>query len=802
MAWPSRLWRKNPRSKRRPNHEFAPCDRPPSPGGSEPYEKSGSRRSRRRRIPALVSKCPARSRCLKHRDGGGNPSSVNLFMKRILTAVLAFLCLGAAASTVTNINFTDQYGNPLTTIIRLSSNLRLFNSPMGQIVVPNTQWLPIMPTNLTLPPGVWTATPSNSPQGLVFWTDATTNVYGFTNVVLTNLWYYGNANLGLSFNLYSTNQYLPGLGIIAVTNYVSGFPVISFAVALDTNVITTNASGLTLSGKFLGASFTVTNPAGNVSTLTISGSSGTGGQSVNLSSTPAGLTVGANITAPGFNSGSTIPGFTGDGSALTGVGPFSGDVTGTQGAMVINPKVTNNATAATATNFSGSLAGDVTGTQGATVVAKIGGIAAITAITNDANLRGVQTAQMSASGGGNELTDMFTWANLFDGQFGIAESGGGTSLWVSRGGPGTGTNVWGYPLDVLGGFDYIGNPFWYDIPKSGNLTSLQISWAYGPTASRLTSAYVGGNTNGPTIQPVLNLSDGNPFNGAGGFNITASFTNPALGSLIGTNADGIKIYKPPFGFQCIELGDAYNALRSATGNAGAEAQQAPGDIIILNGLPFYISVNGSRTGDTINGQIPLVNLDFRNPNDIRFRLPLQTANVWANTNANWLDSFYVDESTGAVAASNGQFTAKSLFSLAGGSITLTGPGGDGPGYGLIINSNASFNSLAGVASAWSFDGAASHRLGFWQKPGQYTKLAHGSGTPLILTMNTSGSDLLANQTGNQTDELTIDVNHNVIINAGQLTLNQTTNQPADTNHIKTWFVITNNGVAISVPGYK
>jgi hypothetical protein len=178
--------------------------------------------------------------------------------------------------------------------------------------------------------------------------------------------------------------------------------------------------------------------------------------------------------------------------------------------------------------------GTGTATNLAAAVGTIGGTNVTTAITNDANLRGVQVAQLSVIGGGNELTDMFTATNAFDGQLAVAESGGasGVGLYASRGGPGTGTNVFGFPIDLLGGVDYLGNPFWYDMPKSGNLTSLQISWGYGPTASRLTSAYVGGNTNGSTIQPVLNIYDANPFNGGGGFNITGAFTNSSLGNPI------------------------------------------------------------------------------------------------------------------------------------------------------------------------------------------------------------------------------------------------------------------------------
>jgi hypothetical protein len=461
--------------------------------------------------------------------------------------------------------------------------------------------------------------------------------------------------------------------------------------------------------------------------------------------------AGASNVSSGPIFGNGSPGFVGTflgpASTATNVtGSFSGDVTGTQSAMVIKPAVTN------------------------TFAVKANNGADFSSPRSVGANAGV--AMLSVSGGGNELIDMFAANNAFDGQLGVGESGvgSGDALWVSRGGPGTGTNVWGYGLDILGGLGLVGNPFWYDIPKSYNLTSLGIYWGYGPTASRLTSAYVGGNTNGSTIQPVLNISDGNPFNGAGGINITGAFTNSSLGNLIGTNADGIKVYKPNFGFQCIEIGDAYNALRSAANNAGAEAQQAPGDIIILNGLPFYISMNGSRTGDTINGQIPLVNIDTRNANNPKFRLPYQVANVWANTNANWKDAFLVDEGTGNLFATNGLSYFSNIWLNAGSTFQLNGAGGD-TGHGMDVNSNASFNALANVATAWTFDGSATHRLGFWQKPGQFTKLAHGSGTPFIITMNTTGSDILANQSGNQTDELYVDSSHNVNVTNGNLAVN-------------------------------
>jgi len=466
--------------------------------------------------------------------------------------------------------------------------------------------------------------------------------------------------------------------------------------------------------------------------------------------------AGASNVSSGPIFGNGSPGFVGTlvgpASTATNVtGSFSGDVTGTQSAMVIKPAVTNTfvVKANNGSDFSNPRS--------------VGANAGV--------------AMLSASGGNNELIDMFAANNAFDGQLGVGESGGasGDALWVSRGGPGTGTNVWGYGLDLLGGLGLVGNPFWYDIPKSYNLTSLGIYWGYGPTASRLTSAYVGGNTNGSTIQPVVNISDGNPFNGAGGINITGGFTNSSLGNLIGTNADGIKVYKPSYGFQCIEIGDAYNALRSAPNNAGAEAQQAPGDIVILNGLPFYFSFNGSRTGDTINGQVPLLNLDYRLPNNPRFRVPYQKANVWANTNVNWLDSLYVDEGSGLVAVSNGLFSATNTQVINGGTLVVeTGlPNGDYTA-GVCLNTNVSINNPVAGSTAMTlmtWDGNQTRRLGVFEQPGQFTKHGHGSGSPWIVGMLTGGSDMKANAGGAEVDEIYVDSSHNLNVTNGNLAVN-------------------------------
>jgi hypothetical protein len=414
--------------------------------------------------------------------------------------------------------------------------------------------------------------------------------------------------------------------------------------------------------------------------------------------------------------------------------------------------------------------------------------------------------QMSPIGGNNELLDMFSANNSFDNQIAVARSGGGNQVaaWFSHGGPGSGTNVFGYGLDLLGGVGNLGNPFWYDLPNSDANTSVTLTWFAGPSQSRLASAYLGGNTNGSTIQPVFNINADNPFSGAGGINVCASYTNSAFGSLIGTNGDGVRIYRPAFDFQFISIGDAYNAVRSAPNNQGAEAQQAPSYNIILNGHPFYISLNGSRTGDTINGQIPLLNIDCRNPNDPRFRVPYQIANVWANTNANWLDSLYVDESTGLVAVSNGTFIATNVTIIKGGWLTLANGGSSIGSTGFNVNTNVAFNNPnAGSAGmAWTTDGNGANRLGSFDQPGQFAKYGHGSGSPFTIGMLTGGSDMQANVGGSEVDELTVDANHNVIINTGQLVLNQTTNQPANTNQIKIWFIVTNNGTAFSVPGYK
>jgi len=570
-----------------------------------------------------------------------------------------------------------------------------------------------------------------------------------------------------------------GTNISLVTNWIAGFPVctiassngqLTAAILTDTNWVTQDASGITVvTNQFvtsqngsatnltaLGGTLLVTNPAGNVATLTIQGNSGTGGIAVNMSSTPAGLTVGQSVTAPQF------------------IGPLTGNASGS------------------ASSFTGNLSGDVIGTQSSTSVGKVGGTNIQTFIdavgdgryTQQANNgsdfstprnvgANIGTKQLSPLGGNNAISDMQAGTANFEGQLAISYFGDKfPAFWFASTGGATGTNTFGanasFPggLETIGsgGFGFGGN--WIDLPLSRALDNLSIYWGYGPAASSHFYATNGGGLK----QPALSLFCANPWSGACGLQMSAAFTNASHGVLVGTNADGIPIYNPQFGNQFLQIGDAY---RPDSIHGYPPEAQSIGNWWLMNDttLMGFIGWNGAKNGDT-NGlgqpigssQVPQIIFDPTGmPNDAIVHVPLFVPNAWVPTNANYKDAFLVHQGTGI---------CETWSNLCIGSQAI----GDDGGHMLDVNGSANFNQPgSGNNGAWTFDGVSSHSLGFWAKWGQVTKLAHGNGRSFFITQNTSGSDILANLTGTQFDELMIGPDGSVNVLANNLVVSNAHN---------------------------
>lgn len=372
------------------------------------------------------------------------------------------------------------------------------------------------------------------------------------------------------------------------------------------------------------------------------------------------------------------------------------------------------------------------------------------------NLTGVRAStnttiqQLSVSSGGNVLNDMTNGTSYYPGQIGYTYGGGASALWFGIA-AGIGTNVWGYPGNFYGGISTFGNPYWTDIPQSWNYggganiqSSMTIAWGSGPTASRLTNAYPNGPSN-PSAQPGLNIIDYNPFNGAGGILIRGAYTNSARGQLAGTNADGVKIYVPQFGMQQLNIGDAYPP---------GESQQSPSYNFLFNDsqVGIYWSINGTRPGDSVLGQIPLMVMDNRS--DFIWGIPFQTANVWMVTNNLWKYSLVVDSTTGSVGITNGPLT------LSNSSATLIGNGTSDNAYefGKAFNGGAMFEVHGSVnldLNPTGNDGIMVYGTHGANNYGVISKNTFFTG-PVVATgremhfYQSSASDLLGTSVGSQT----------------------------------------------------
>ena len=344
-------------------------------------------------------------------------------------------------------------------------------------------------------------------------------------------------------------------------------------------------------------------------------------------------------------------------------------------------------------------------------------------------------AMSPANGPGNYLTDMFTSVAQVEGTLGWTKQNtvNNVGLWAA-GAVGTGTNTWGRPIDIFGGMNNIGNPYWYDIPRQAH-GNTYLSKNYGPTLSTIGYAFANGTTNSLTGQDYWQLKQANPWSGISMMLFAVGMTNSIHGTLIGTNADGVKIYMPQFGLQVGEISDAYRPLIIPTNPALTEliglSQQYNSEQILWNDLTrnLYFTVNTGRAGDTLAvSQAPMFILSPTNLNAGYQRglpswqgFPLVVKDVYTPMQTNYLWGFAADLNSGDIQHSNGWDYGSNFVSVAGGKYygngsTLTNI----LEAGLTLADNTTNNATTSAHGfAPKLDGNTAHYLngnGAWTTP--------------------------------------------------------------------------------------
>jgi len=394
-----------------------------------------------------------------------------------------------------------------------------------------------------------------------------------------------------------------------------------------------------------------------------------------------------------------------------------------------------------------------------------------------------QFVQMSAPNGGNEYDDMRAASNTFPNHVLGISYGNTNAAWMwTANGIGLGSNVWGGIINFPGGIEKIGNPYWQDLPAS-TYHNQGFYFGFGPALSALESAWPSG-TNGGAYQPYVQILNANPFGGGAAINVRSAFTNSAHGIFVGNDSNGIPHYVSQYGFQMLELSDAYGARSNGILTAlGRECQQAPSHTLLSSDkdLDFYISLNGSRSGDVLNGQIPLFAINSSNVNigagNVIAGFPLQIPNVWMTGNPNWRWVLGVNEGTGTVFTTNAVLLTSNILANATNKGAYIFGRDFGHGSLFNVNGDAAFAlepTIYANYGAWTFDNAGSARMGFVMTSGDYPHLGHASGTPFIISQY-SQTDLHNVTASNpfKTNEFTINADSTVTLGKGMTSLTVT-----------------------------
>ena len=349
---------------------------------------------------------------------------------------------------------------------------------------------------------------------------------------------------------------------------------------------------------------------------------------------------------------------------------------------------------------------------------------------------------MSPETGGNYWSDMTNSLSTFPGQIGISYSGDTVPhLWFADG-VGTGTNVWGRPVSIPGGFTESGSE-WTAAAKSIGKSSTYFYFNGSPSMATAGAAHLGA----AYYDSGVYSENVNPFGSISFFGTPRIGTN-VIGSLIGTNNDGVRIYRQdPFGMVLGSIPDAYPV---------GETNQAGSYVIIFNptplSCPFYISVNGPIPGDDpgVTWQRGLIALDTRffvnSAINLGGGFPLQVANVASLTNALYKWTAFFDEINGTVSITNGPLRLGSnLLSTATSKASTIFGGAQDSTAMFNINGSVSLNDHGNggiFTNVFAIDAAETHRFGFVSRQGNYTAAAHGSGSPWRV-VRSSAADMIA-----------------------------------------------------------
>jgi hypothetical protein len=370
--------------------------------------------------------------------------------------------------------------------------------------------------------------------------------------------------------------------------------------------------------------------------------------------------------------------------------------------------------------------------------------------------------QMSASGGGNYLTDMQNATPTFEGQLGLSYSGNKSGFLWQAGGTGLGTNGWGYPLYFPGGIGDVGSQL-YDIPHALGNGSMNFYFGGGPTFSRKTNVWNGVSQ----VDSGIYIHNVNPFSSGGTLWIpmygTNIIDNGSAGTFLFTNLDGVDVYlESQFGIQLDSI---------PTSDPIGETNQAGSYCIIGNQTyPFFISWNMTVTNTL--GQYPFFAIDTRHRTNAGLPylvgVPSLFDNVFMPTNPLWQWALAVDPlGKNVFSATNGVTVVSNFQSYAGPS----GPyfrwgriSGEDASVAFEVNTNANFNFPSAVGAVTWDSASGNHRSGLVSLNTQYPGIGYAKGGSFSF-YQTSGADLqssLSSQTW--TNELKLDANGNATFN--------------------------------------
>lgn len=393
--------------------------------------------------------------------------------------------------------------------------------------------------------------------------------------------------------------------------------------------------------------------------------------------------------------------------------------------------------------------------------------------------------QMSPVGGNNQILDMQTAISSFQGQIGVSYAGNLTPWLSEANGIGTGTNVWGLPINMLGSpgdiglrtlTPILGTPtggtlYTNDVSKVFTLNSGGANYYFNGNSNAMSrDRAIATNSNGSIITQAdtgLYIHNLCPFS-------SGSFLGLPMYSATPTNMFGTSqaLISPIAGGGSNYLADPFGLVMISIPNTDpiGETNQAPGYFLIGGITPFDmgLSYNMSLSGETVVHQHSWLYSyasqagrtdGYGSAGHWLSGFPLQVANAGVPTNVNWKWALVVDEFTGDASTTNGTFNASNIVSRAtnGGAMILGHQANDDVGAMLNVNGGASFNNVAGIGSNtfWTFDGAKAHRFAIGSVIGQFPKLIHGAAAPFALSRWSAG-DISGNPTGSYTDELVVD----------------------------------------------